>query len=214
MTKRLIIGLGTGRCGTKSLSVLLNHQCDTFLFHEMSPRLSWHAEAKLVLWRMRWLTILPHNCVGDVAYWYLPHVQCIAAAGFDARFVVLRRERESCIESMLAKYAVHAINPLQKHDGGACRSDLNYLPALEASLPKYDSLMSLGAAAGRFYDDYYAECDAIQKQLPNCMVTYPMESLNTEDGVRSISDFCGYENQRVVTGIRLNAANMLSKRED
>ena len=46
--RRLVIGLGTGRCGTVSLSRLLNAQPDAQVRHELRPYLPWAVDEALL----------------------------------------------------------------------------------------------------------------------------------------------------------------------
>lgn len=48
-TTQIVFGLGTGRCGTKSLARLLNHQKRAQVFHEIhGPNLAWQQSEKLI----------------------------------------------------------------------------------------------------------------------------------------------------------------------
>ena len=47
--RRLVLGIGTGRCGSHALAELLNHQPDANVTHEQPPLLDWqpYSYAKL-----------------------------------------------------------------------------------------------------------------------------------------------------------------------
>jgi hypothetical protein len=150
------------------------------------------------------LTRLPLKVAGDVAYWYLPHIEKIADYHRTAKFVALRRDRDSCIASILAKYAIHNINPIQDHDGTVYARDRSYVPALTESLPKYPADCSLEEAVGQFYDDYYETCEGWVTKMPTRFRIFDMTTLNTEDGVAEILAFCGYDDGNIMAGIHAN----------
>jgi len=129
----IVIGLGSGRCGTASLAKLLSDQPRAHCFHEMNPScvrfagtlrpiLSAVDEFQAILDRgdPRMLTVdfsrpvvagayerLSSLCevrlIGDVAFYYLTYVEAIAAHNGNVCFICLRREREKTVESWMHK---------------------------------------------------------------------------------------------------------------
>ena len=119
---RLVIGLGTGRCGTVTLYHVLRRQpgCGATVSHELHPVLPWtpgtqEKGAQLVARRVRQLLARSAAfgrlepgagevpLVADVSSSYLPHVQAILALEPGTRFVVLQRSRGEVVRSFLAK---------------------------------------------------------------------------------------------------------------
>lgn len=108
----IILGIGTGRCGTKSLSHLLSRCRGAVVTHEASPSLPWSPTPKSVAeaWEYltrSWQAPLWH---GDVAYRWGPHVEPMLElaqdAGLDLRVIGLIRDRESCAESMMKVFGM------------------------------------------------------------------------------------------------------------
>jgi hypothetical protein len=118
---QLVIGLGTGRCGTTTFSHILRSQRGTkaLFSHELHPVLPWaageNASAASALAAARVEELLaraagrvggpgaPPVPVGDVASFYLPFVRAMLVAEPGAKFVVLQRPRRAVVASFLAK---------------------------------------------------------------------------------------------------------------
>ncbi len=128
----IIIGLGSGRSGTKSLAKLVDAQPGACCFHEINPSsMAWTGAEDTVYSLMRDFeatlnggyrcatvdrvvpdrteplrklkTIDRVRLIGDVANYYLPYVGFILEHWPDTRFVCLRREREATIKSFAQK---------------------------------------------------------------------------------------------------------------
>lgn len=108
----LVIGLGSGRCGTHSLSRLLSLQANASVSHEFSAdhdagrsELRWHPNTEDIRHLDRLLAAKlegAHGLVGDVAYYLLPYADHIARAfksRVAVRFVVLRRNELDTVDS-------------------------------------------------------------------------------------------------------------------
>ncbi len=205
--KRLLIGLGSGRCGTLSLAKLLNNQPETTVAHE-GQRFGAEKRVGVMYWiadkKTVWLTvarILYYDAavVGDVAFVYLPQVDRIIERHENVRFICLEREKKACVQSLLAKVTRMEINPYQSHNGTEWpHSDGRF------ALPKFDSVDTRPEAIGLYWDMYHRKAVRLASLWPDKFRIFPMEDLNTEDGVRGILDFCGFENPVIETGIRLN----------
>ena len=130
--KRVLFGLGTGRCGTVSLGTLLNSQPATACFHELNPSsMAWSGAEMTVVSLLRdfhaildgaeravtgdraspnrlapagrMQTLPKIDAIGDVASYYLPYVPLILERSPNARFCCLRRDRAQTIESFVEK---------------------------------------------------------------------------------------------------------------
>lgn len=133
---RMVIGLGSGRSGTASLTRLIDAQRGGICFHEMNPACAVFSgnpqphinavrefRALLQGGDRRLLTIdysrpvsvatyerlqamNELRVIGDIAYYYLNYVGDLIAADADCVFVCLRRNREQTIQSWLNKSAI------------------------------------------------------------------------------------------------------------
>lgn len=207
----LIIGVGTGRCGTKSLVRLLDEQPDTDATHERyGSAVRWNCPANL--WPLRlWRDTLAGTPQGegptvraDVAFNWTPHVETFLRwaddAGRDVRVVGLKRDRSAVIDSYKRwkantdhwRYHGGRTDTIDEWDG--C-----YPPEMDAD--------SKGEGIGFFWDRVYGILEPIERADSRVRI-FRTEDLNDESGVRSILEHCGYENPNVEVGIRINAPSI------
>lgn len=131
----IIFGLGSGRCGTKTLQALINLQPNSVCFHEVNPSaMAWSGAKSSVLSLLsdfslaveggdrylsvdydspnrdkplkRYFTMSKVDNVGDVASYYLPYVADIINKNEDVVFPCIIREREQVIQSFINKVKV------------------------------------------------------------------------------------------------------------
>jgi hypothetical protein len=132
----IIIGLGTGRCGTLSLADLINSQANAVCFHEINPAcMSWSGSYGTVFSMLQDLQSIldsgphdrlavdltgPHNVhalerlrqsetvdvIGEVSFYYLPYVEQIVNDFPAVKFPCLRRPREATVKSYEKKMLV------------------------------------------------------------------------------------------------------------
>ena len=101
MKQSIILGVGTGRCGTGSLAKVLNEQNEAVCSYEEPPLLPWRA-ADAALLRERFARFRTHakaRLLGDVGSFYLPYLKDAIAVEPDIRIVCLRRPREEVVTS-------------------------------------------------------------------------------------------------------------------
>jgi len=208
--RKLVFGMGSGRCGTASLALLLNNQENSLVTHEMFPVLPWDiSNTTSVQFRWEQLHHQSHlyDMVGDVAAYYLPYVEFLMRSlaqvphlqkGFDFKFIILRRDPHEVVQSFLLKFERQNNNPLQNHgDPSIVQNEW------DACYPKYDDV-SLPQAVELYCKDYYAKAQELQELFPENVRIFEMKCLNSEEGVLSMLNFIGIENPRVITGIRKN----------
>ncbi|MDX1732975.1 MAG: hypothetical protein R3228_01365, partial [Halioglobus sp.] len=134
--KSLVIGLGSGRSGTASLTSLINRQDGGICFHEMNPssavfagnpqpHINAVAEFRSILCdgprknlsidysrpasvaTYRELQAMPEvNLIGDIAFYYLSYVETLLAVEPACKFVCLRRDRQQTVDSWMKKSAI------------------------------------------------------------------------------------------------------------
>lgn len=200
MDKKLIIGLGTGRCGTMSLSLLLSRQPDTVVTHERDPHLGWCFDAGALRYKLTQILSDDAAAVGDVAFYYLPYIEAILSRLPAAKFVVLQRSRVQTIRSYQEWVPEH--NHWVWHDGTAWQ-----LSHWDYCYPKYEA-SSREEALGRFWDDYYDTVDGLCRRYPEAIRLFLMDELNSSTGVRRILDFCGLDDPQLTVGIRSNQSQL------
>lgn len=136
ITKRVVIGLGTGRSGTASLTALLDRQPGGICFHEMNPsgavfsgnpqpHINAIKEFRAVLGggnrtllsvdysrpssvqSYEKLQCMPEvNLIGDIAYYYLNYVDELIRVEPECVFVCIQRDRAETVASWLKKSSI------------------------------------------------------------------------------------------------------------
>lgn len=135
-SKKIVIGLGSGRSGTASLTSLLDRQHGGICFHEMNPACAVfdgnpqpHVNAILEFRKLlrggdrSWLSIdysrpasvetynklqdMPQlNLIGDIAFYYLNYVEDILQVDPECIFVCIKRDRAKTVSSWLKKSSI------------------------------------------------------------------------------------------------------------
>jgi len=208
--KKVIFGLGSGRCGTASLAYLLNDQKDAFIGHEMPPVLPWDT-SDLTGLQFRWDQMQHqshlYSMVGDVGIYYLPYIPTLIRShdsipfinqNYVIKFIILQRDRKEVINSFMKKFIRQNNNPLQTEKAPGTVVD-----EWDECFPKYDGV-TLRDAVGMFYDDYYKESERLSLLHPDIVSIFPVDNLNTEEGVLQILDFVGVDDPRILVSIKKN----------
>lgn len=215
--KRLVLGIGSGRCGTKSLASLLDSQPDARVTHELwdagrgarwAGPLPWQEDLGALHRALTEIQRYPGAYVGDVASFWLPYVdRLLSDKSLDVRIVALRRNKKEVVESFLEKTA--DTNHWMKHTGQEFK--LNTL--WDASFPKYD-VPSKREAIERYWEEYYSRVDHLVAAYPRRVRLWEMHlGLNIESGRAAICDFVGFERYTTISGrARENASPGLLRR--
>ena len=214
--ERLLIGLGTGRCGTVSLATLLASQDGATIMHEANSD-EFSFNGKWLPWAQgelanelsfertgiaEFLSAMPvgEKFTGDVGFYYLPWVRAIAELWPNVRFICMERERNITVESLVWKAERGNRNPWMEHDGTRWR----HHPG-DIVHPKFDGATGVEDACGRYWDHYAARSRELAQLLPGRFAVVPIESLNEAEGVKWILDYCGFENPKIIGPLRLNS---------
>lgn len=181
--------MGTGRCGTKSLSRLLSAQPGVVVPHEYMFPLPWEFSQTAIDSKI----IELRKFGGDVAFYYLNYVGYLSQIYPATQFVCMKREREATINSYLVKSENR--NNWIEHGG----SEWMKSPVYYNSYPKFNA-SSKKEALGMYYDLYYEKAETIENELKGKFKIFSTEDLNTTEGVVQILNHCGIlEHEMVVT---------------
>lgn len=194
----IVIGLGTGRCGTKSLAVLLNHQPSTAVGHEMRPLLPWDKAGAPQDVRSRFAMLVERYPqvarVGDVGHFYLPYIPDLFEAFENLRVVCLQRDREETIDSFIRWITATRSGRPVNHwslDRDGFESD-----PWDRCFPHYPT-RDMAQGIGRYWDDYYREAQRLATAFPEQFRIFPTErSLREVDGIRELLDWVGVPRAR------------------
>lgn len=191
LSPQLVIGLGTGRCGTDSLAYFLDLQEGANVSHEMfKHKLTWQGAEKQIDKLLQWMKLqTDQRLVGDVAFAYLPYVGYILSRWPTAKFICLQRDRTETVESFIKK--TPGRNHWVQHDGTQWQAD-----RWDACFPHY-AAMSKPEAIGYYWDEYYATAAELQATYPAAFRIFPTTALNQLEGQQALLYFIGIPHQQL-----------------
>lgn len=214
LPRRIVLGIGSGRCGTMSLASVLNMQENFYISHEFRPTDSpslpreqcWEQPLPLSADPRQVLNVIQRMCrlnhaavVGDVAFFWLPHLDyLIRSLGEQIRVVCLKRDCKATVQSFMGK--TPNMNPWGIEAPGA---ESVWNPCF----PKYDLPKEEGIQ--RYWEEYYNAVDILLQRYPaNIKLWSTEEALNTKDGINQVLDFVGVHRsrQQLRINIRRNQA--------
>ncbi|HJP01578.1 MAG TPA: glycosyltransferase, partial [Planctomycetota bacterium] len=183
--RQIVFGLGTGRCGTKSLAFLLDSQSGADVTHERNQHgVAWKGGELAVDEALAWCRGADgHTVVGDVGFYYLPYVEYILEREPDAKFVCLQRDCGETVRSYLSN--TEGRNHWMHHDGSEWQPD-----RWDQCYPKYD-VAAKREALERYWHEYYDTANELARQYDGALRVFPITTLSTEQGQREILDFVG-----------------------
>lgn len=196
--KKLIFGLGTGRCGTYSLTKVIQNQGDAYAFHELNF-LPHTVDVDMLNENISSMSSRKESLVADVGFYYLNYVPTIVRRFPDAKFICLKRDKEEVIKSWSnhSNKINHWTNPNSTYwkEGEITTNTSTFFP-------KYN--MPKEVAIGMFWEQYYNLADIYELVFPKVFNVFDMEySLN--DGQGELLDFIDIpEKDRVYTSERWN----------
>jgi len=201
---KLVIGVGTGRCGTVSLSQLLCHQHNCNVTHERyAHNVRWGSPSYLWAYRL-WCDTLGDDdkIVGDVAYYWLPHIEQILSwaksLGREVRIVGLQRSKNDTVHSYMKWTENH--NHWQRHNGK------KYLYSKwDHTFPAFPTGVSKRSALQLYWQYYYQRFNQIAEGDPRVKL-FPLNTLNERSDVEKLLDFVGIEEDpNIKVAIKANA---------
>lgn len=199
----LVLGVGTGRCGTKSLTRLLEYQSGVKVTHERyGPKVRWNCPSNLWPYRL-WENSKLQDCdyIGDIAFYWTPQIDWFLdradKEGRDIRIIGLKRDRQETVESYdkwkpnSDHWSFHGYRTTQPDPWDKC------YPCYNTDNKK--------EGIGMFWDEVY---DILQGYPDERVRCFPTQYLNTEHGVREVLSHVGFENPNIQVGLKINAPNI------
>ena len=208
--KHLVIGCGTGRCGSVSLVKFLDSQPGVSMLHEgviggdrrVHHLVPWY-DGETQLWS--WLAELENSSgdadwYGDVGFYFLPYLPAIFKRHPTSRAICLERDRKQVIRSYLEK--TEGRNHWFRHEGDGWAQD----PEWDPCYPHYAE-QDKRKALGLYWDQYHSTAMEYCARFPDQFLLLPTAALNEVSGRRKLLEFIGYEVERAVDGqFRANAS--------
>jgi hypothetical protein len=197
---RVILGVGTGRCGTLSLTRLLNRQAGVLVTHERPPYLPWNCEnpRDLVTARLNAIRADSPGAVigGDVAFFYLNYLQDALELDGQLRVVCLRRPKHEVVASYRRWISCRSgphVNHWAPTGNGWCHD-----PVWTPCYPQYDT-SDMNEGVRRFWDEYHQTTGQAATDFPGRVAVFDMHAaLNTVAEQRELLEFVGVPHQRQV----------------
>ena len=188
--RKLIFGLGSGRCGTTSLTFLFDRQFSTTAMHEYFVRANYNLpfehpdEDKVKQYLLEWLQYNTPVLV-DVGFYWLNYVHVVMSFTDNASFVCLKRKKQRTVDSFL-KNKSEALFFQEKNE-----------EELEA-----------------YYDWYYEKAENFEGLYPKNFKVFDIDCLNSVKGQSDMLAFCGYERKDIVYVESLDLNNHSDKRAE
>ena len=169
---------------------------------EQPPFLPWHkpADRPGIQERFqRWKMTAKSARVGDVATFYLPHLEDAIAVEPDLRAVCLLRPREEVVSAYirhLDQPGRPRLNHWSRQPETGWTHDLVWTP----TFPKYD-VPDRDEALARYCDEYETRARALASRFPANLRVFDTADLASPEPVRELLDFIGIprDEQNVVT---------------
>jgi len=196
----IVIGMGSGRSGTKSLAKLLDEQDNAKVTHEYGEPLHWDLnqlhwqlwEDRLKKWVNTWVDIDSEGPIitGDVASWYLPYIEKTVRAELKLKYkvnvIVLKRDKDDVVESF-DEWTGQG-NRWQEKGGD--------WPEYDHAFPTYPDELSKREAIGQYWEDYYETCEWLE-DVTDFVKVFDIDMLNSKEGQQEIFDFLGIDGEYV-----------------
>ena len=215
MNKQLIISIGTGRCGSVSLSKFLSAQEYVSVLHE--GRLDSHKIRKLIKWGndeknlFEWLEFLlsldGNKFVGDTGMYYLPYIEQIIDKYPQVKIIVMERDKEEVVKSYIKKTTGR--NHWFDHDGKEWDKDDKWDPCY----PKYD-IVNKEKALEKYWEDYKSQTDNLILKFPDKIRKWTIQSFNTLNGKNEILNFLNYKFDRNINQEFKHNTKLKSEKEN
>lgn len=191
MNIKIIIGVGTGRCGTTSLAKIISLQPKHLITHESEPHLPWNFDESMIQQKISYLQKYDAEVVGDAGFYYLPYLEYLIERYNNIKVIGLKREKQKVIKSYLKK--TKGRNHWMEHDGSKWRLDEWY-----DKYPKYQA-KTKKEALSRYWEEYYDILETIKRKYPSNILVMDMNyALNDLEGINKILSFIGVEETKRV----------------
>lgn len=202
MRQQVVLGIGSGRCGTLSLAQLLDAQPIAEVTHERRPLLPWSCGDRETLVSERIATFRRNSAdiVGDIASFYLPYVEEFIRQEPSIRVVVLQRDCEEVVKSF-SDWSDHAHAVRADHWSEHPAPGLHHDPVWSTIFPKYPTT-SRDEGIRRYWHEYYERVAELLRAYPENIRHFDMNTaLNTAEGQTQLLTFVGIPVDRQVLNV-------------
>jgi hypothetical protein len=194
---QIVIGLGTGRCGSTSLASLLSTVGDSCATHENPPQIFWVPFPEQVRFHVDRLRVLREYfaLIADVSHWWLNVTGDLVSAFPGIKMIGLYRNEQDCVRSFMRikRYGSHSWNHWvtpghgiwATHSWDPCYPTYS-MPAARSNL---DAIK--GGMISRYVSEYNMRLHQLAKQFSKNIHLVKTEALNLSDTQARVFEFVG-----------------------
>ena len=217
--KKYIFVLGTGRCGTMSLSKILSMQNNSIVCHEFikagekaSPiPINWQYnekdfnKIKVLLWSYK------KAVIGMSAFYLINYVdKLIEEYGKEnTKFIVLKRDKEETVDSY---YRWTDKNEYTNHWSIDGYKDNKYKNNhWDISYPKY-KITDKKECIRKYYDEYYQIVDRHIDKYKNIFYEIKTEDINSDKKLLELLSWCGFDSPIIPQQIERHVHKLINNK--
>ena len=197
--KIYIIGLGTGRCGTKSLAKLLNDCQEVNVSHEFRREgynhyLSWYYKDKFFKKRYDDLLTLEGKFIGDVASYYLNYIEEFKKKLPKLKVIYLYRNISEVIDSFMIKTqrpVGREVNHWLSHKHKLFKEERFIKMKWDVCFPKYRIYNTKRELIKKYCEDYNIKIQELKEKYSNLIFPIDVKFLNDKLVQKALFDFIG-----------------------
>ena len=204
----LVLGLGSGRCGSTSLTGSFARLPECCATHENPPLVHWPPEPQQIRFHIKRFRLLldRFRLVFDSAHWWLNATDELIDAFGGIQFIGLMRDPETCARSFLNMKGVGrgSINHWVDHDGSfwrPARWDRLY-PSYDVDLHGLGAIGDVSEAELRrrqfglvqtYVEDYNRSLRSLKDKVGERLLLVRTEEIGDPDVQTRIGEFAGVE---------------------
>jgi len=193
-----IIGMGSGRCGTTSLTSILNkinittHELILINKGNMDDPIAWENDFPKLKRKIGYIS-------ADISFWNLSYIEQLNNE-YDCKFICLKRNKEDTVRSYSKWTQKQNVNHWVIHDNTKWNHN-----QWDISYPKFDYDDNKENSISKYWDMYYDLAERYERELDNFKI-FDISSLNTEEGLQEILNFLDIELKDIkkITGFHDN----------
>ncbi len=199
INQQIVIGFGTGRCGTQSLAAFLNQQDGYHVTHEQAG-LAWYpAMSDSEACINRFLSTRSGDVIGDIGFYWVNYLDLILRKYPNSKAINIRRPLDDVIESFWSYK-----NPKEWEGIG-----LTYWYGYPFDAPT-QTKDNIALTVKRYY---FLELE-VQKIYPESIYVMPMEHLNDKGRLSELLEWIGSERSYTLEQMHLNRRKQLILNRD
>lgn len=198
----IVLGVGTGRCGTLSLAKLLDGCIGFNCTHEAAPTLSWVVSEHEYVDKLCRIRAVDNH--GDICAAYLPYLPKFLADIPDLRVIALRRPAEEVAQSF--EEWLDTTGPARRHHWYDHGGNGWLQDPYDRTYPSYD-IPDRHQALLHYVHDYDTQVDQLRRGHPASIMLIHTRDLGDTDVQQWIFDFADIPRtgQRPQPGINYNS---------